>query len=500
MQDLCRMGLNWDDQIDAKYIQRWSTWLKDLPKIEQFPVPRCIKPSRLKEIVATQLHTFADASQRGYGAVTYLRFEDIEGNIHCIFVMAKSRVTPLKETTIPRLELSAAVVATRLDTTVRKEIDIKIHASLFWTDSTCVLSYLNNKNKRFQTFVANRIATINESSSSTQWRYVPSEQNPADDASRGLSADTLLNGTRWINGPDFLWKSNDSWRIQAHAVPTISDNDPEMKPNIQAFSTVNSSQILVDDILRRFSSWYSLKKFVAWMLRYRHNLRKVTRGDKKIYDVSKGSKVLPLTVDEMQLAEKEILKYVQRQSYQDELARLTDVSTQKDRLNKPLKKTSSVYKLDPVVKDKVLCVGGRLANAPISKESKHPSIIPKDTPISKLIARYYHHLAGHSGLEHVLSLIRERFWIIGARSILKEILRSCVDCKRRQASVGEQKMADLPEHRVTRDKPPFTFVGLDCFGPFVVKRGSKSSQTICSFLYVLGDSCGTYRSNPEPRH
>ena len=187
MKGLCRMGLNWDDQIYAKYIQRWSTWLKELL--------RFMKPSRFKEVVATQLHTFADASQRGYGAVTYLRFEDIKGNINCTFVMAKSRVTPLKETTIPRLELSVAVVATRLDTIVRKEIDIKIDASLFWTDITCVLSYLSNKNKRFQTFVANRIATIIELSSLTQWRYVPSEQNPADDASRGLPADTLLNGT-----------------------------------------------------------------------------------------------------------------------------------------------------------------------------------------------------------------------------------------------------------------------------------------------------------------
>ena len=79
-------------------------------------------------------------------------------------------------------------------------------------------------------------------------------------------------------------------------------------------------------------------------------------------------------------------------------------------------------------------------------------------------------VTGHSGLEHVLSLIRERFWIIGARNTLKEILRRCVDNRRRQAAVGEQKMADLPEHRVTPDKPPFTFVGVDCFGPFLIKR------------------------------
>jgi hypothetical protein len=121
--------------------------------------------------VSTQLHTFADASQRGYGAVTYIRFEDIGGNVHCSFVMAKSRVAPLKETTIPRLELSAAVVATRLDKMVRHESDIRIDASQFWTDSTCVLGYLKNKNKRFQTFVANRIATILEASSPIQWRY-----------------------------------------------------------------------------------------------------------------------------------------------------------------------------------------------------------------------------------------------------------------------------------------------------------------------------------------
>ena len=133
-------------------------------------------------------------------------------------------------------------------------------------------------------------------------------------------------------------------------------------------------------------------------------------------------------------------------------------------------KTSPLYKLDPALKNQLLRVGGRLENAPISEESKHPIIVPKHSPISCLIARYYHRLAGHSGLEHVLSMIRERFWIVGARNVLKRMLNSCVDCKRRQAPAGEQKMADLPGHRVTPDKPPFTFVGVDCFGPFVVKR------------------------------
>jgi hypothetical protein len=191
MQELCRRKLIWDDLVEADHVKRLNTWLKELPRIEQLRVPRCIKPTNTPEIVSTQLRTFADASQLGYGAVSYIRFEDIGGNVHCSFVMAKSRVAPLKETTIPRLELSAAVVATRLDKMVRHESDIRIDASQFWTDSTCVLGYL--KNRIFQTFVANRIATILETSSPIQWRYVTSEQNPADDASRGLTADALLN-------------------------------------------------------------------------------------------------------------------------------------------------------------------------------------------------------------------------------------------------------------------------------------------------------------------
>ncbi len=115
----------------------------------------------------------------------------------------------------------------------------------------------------------------------------------------------------------------------------------------------------------------------------------------------------------MLFAEKEIVKYVQGRSYQEELSHLNYGNIEndgaKESLTGPVKKTSPIYKLDPQVKGQLLCVGGRLANAPIPEESKHPLIIPKDSPISKMIARYYHQLAGHSGLEHVLSLIRERF-------------------------------------------------------------------------------------------
>ena len=95
-------------------------------------------------------------------------------------------------------------MASRLDKTLRKEIDISVDESVFWTDSTCVISYIQNNDKRFHTFVANRIAIIHDATSPSQRRYVDSERNPADDASRGLTVDSVISKNRWINGPDFL--------------------------------------------------------------------------------------------------------------------------------------------------------------------------------------------------------------------------------------------------------------------------------------------------------
>ena len=116
-----------------------------------------------------------------------------------------------------------------------------------------------------------------------------------------------------------------------------------------------------------------------------------------------------------------------------------------------------------------IAFGGRLRHAPIEDEQRYPVILPKKHHVVDLIVRHYHLLSGHSGQEYVLSLIRKNFWIIKGIVAVK-FLRHCFGCKRRQAPVGAQKMAGLPPNRVTPDKPPFTFMGVDCFGPFWVKR------------------------------
>lgn len=159
LQDLCCKNLGWDDPISDEDLTCWRNWLDELPRLKDLKVNCCFKPINFGEVTSRQLHHFADASQHAYGTVTYLCLTNSKDDVHCSFIIGKSRLSPLKQLTIPCLELSAAIVAMQLDGMVMKEIGIPVNQSIFWTDSTCVLGYITNEDKRFHTFVANCVAT-----------------------------------------------------------------------------------------------------------------------------------------------------------------------------------------------------------------------------------------------------------------------------------------------------------------------------------------------------
>lgn len=369
------------------------------------------------------------------------------------------------------MELSVAVVATRLDNISRKELSLPIDQSFFWTDSTCVLHYIENQDKRFQTFVANRVATIHDASTSSQWHYVNTHFNPADDASRGVSAVSLQ---RWIHGPEFLIQPSEEWpQRPADMSNTVPDDDPEVKKDSAVRMTKVSAPDLIQEIIKRFSSWDHLKRTVAWLLRYKSTLYRFSKKRRAQETVLiKTSEIVPITVAELNNAEVEILKHVQSQCFKEErdCLKSTDQWTNSSR-QKEVKKSSSIFKLDPMISQDLIRVGGRLQLAPINKDAMHPVILPKKHHVVKLITKHYHHLSGHSGLEYTLSLIRQKYWIIDARSTVRNILSECFSCRKRQSPTAQQKMANLPEDRVTSSKPPFTYTGVDCFGPFEVRRG-----------------------------
>ena len=134
LEDLCRRGLGWDEAIPHSLAKKWIEWLEDLQKMAEFNVDRCIKPRDFGNPDTAQLHHFSDASQVGYGTVSYLRLER-DDRVQVAFLLGKARVAPLKQTTIPRLELTAAVLAVRVDKMLQKELQLKLEKSVFWTDS-----------------------------------------------------------------------------------------------------------------------------------------------------------------------------------------------------------------------------------------------------------------------------------------------------------------------------------------------------------------------------
>jgi len=185
------------------------------PQLSQFSVESCVKPAGFDLISSSQLHHFSDASEIGFGSLSYVRLVNDQGDVHCSFLCTKPRVAPLKTLTIPRLELSAAVISVKEDKVLKRELEIPVSAqSVFWTDNTAVLRYVKNKTRRYQIFVANRVAIMRDGSEPHQWKHVSGEMNPADDASRGLKADIFLLQGRWLMGLEFLRKT----RVKAYQI------------------------------------------------------------------------------------------------------------------------------------------------------------------------------------------------------------------------------------------------------------------------------------------
>ena len=268
-QNECRIvGKGWDEPLEVSTQDQWVTWLDDLTRLDKLKVDRCLVPADFGDISECRLHHFSDTSQDAYGSVSYIRFVNADGAVHCTFLIGKSRLAPLKTMTIPRLELSAAVVAVKMDQMLKRELTLEVQGSTFWTDSMLVLQYINNQTRRFQTFVANRVAMIHDGSTASQWRYVNTEHNPADDASRGLDAQSMLNMERWRKGPNFLWQTEKSWPMTPKVL-SLQEKDKEVKK--EATSRTVNVAVQGDPIGRLiniYSALYRLRKAVAWLLRF----------------------------------------------------------------------------------------------------------------------------------------------------------------------------------------------------------------------------------------
>ena len=448
-QEATFLKLSWDEEVPPYLKAKWDMWVSDMSR-SQFVIPRCIKPSKFDN-GSLELHCFSDASQKAYGCCIYLRCVSLDGQIHSSLICSKARVAPSKTMTIPRLELQAALLSVQVESVLRQELDLSLDSSCFWVDSEIVLCYIKNESRRFHVFVANRVGAILRLSFPDQWHHISGKQNPADVISRGASVESFDDGD-WLRGPNFLRETKGEWKSSLKANMEILEGDVETKQSIQvsAVEVVKTADHPVDVLARYYSDWYKFVRAVAWLVRVRNVLchRTVQVGH--------------LSSAELARAEVIVLRHVQLQSYPDLLS--------KGSTSGPLRK------LCPVVDDDGLIRISRRISQVVG-----PVVVPHTHKVAELICRKFHNFA-HLGSEWVLSLVRKHYWVTKARVIIRRVSRSCLVCKKLFGKTGVQKMSDLPPDRIVPGLPPFTNVGLDCFGPFYVKSGrSEVKRYGCLF-------------------
>ncbi|XP_062557391.1 uncharacterized protein LOC134222264 [Armigeres subalbatus] len=468
MQDIWRSAIKWDECIDDQIYEKWAKWVELLVLVNEVRVPRCYFDKASADIYDTlDAHVFVDASEAAYSALIYFRVIGSEGVAECALVSAKTKVAPLKYVSIPRLELMAAVLGVRLLAFVRENHTVKINRCIYWSDSEVTLAWIRSEHRKYRPFVACRVGEILSATSVKEWRYVPSKLNVADDATKwSVESCPKLSG-RWFNGPPFLRQSEIMWPKQKN----IDTTNEELRA---CFLHQDVSTLRSPIKFERFSKWGRLLRTTAYVIRFISKLRR-----KEITENCSNSN---LKTEELQAAEVMIWKLVQAESYGDEVIVLSKNKKLPRDKQLGLEKTSQLWNLTPIMDDKgVLRVDGRIAAARVlAVDVKFPIILPRKHHVSLLLLDDYHRRLLHGNYETVVNEVRQRFHIPRLRTTARSVAGRCQWCKVYKARPVVPMMGPLPAARLSPGVRPFSYVGIDYFGPILVKVGRAAvKRWIC---------------------
>lgn len=450
IQELWKLKLHWDESLTSSLRQVWLKYRHQLSLLDHLSFGRKIL---IEHPVRVELHSFGDAGTKAYGCCLYVRSIDVHGNILTTLLCAKSRVAPIKTVSIPRLELCAARLLADVSTSVKEQIPINFDQIFYWTDSTVVLNWLHTYPASLQVFVANRVAEIQTKTDIKNWGFVRTFDNPADLMTRGQLPKNFLKESIWQHGPPWLSHPESEWPVSNFLA---EPNNVLEKKKVQCFAVTTFDPSL----FQKFSCIFKLQKIIALCKRMKNK----NKHGHVLLDAARevAIKNSGTTVTELNLALKTIMNTVQNSNFNEEMHYL--------KKGEPVPSHSRLQPLNPFLdKDGLIRVGGRLKNAALPFEQRHPLILPKDNHVTRLLIEAEHTIHGHAGIQATLYALRRRFWVLDGRNTIRKILRQCVHCAKLKPVSVDYLMGDLPAARVTPARP-FSRVGIDLCGYFFLKE------------------------------
>lgn len=429
LQTLWKKNLSWDQTISEEdettwklLTNEWPKKLKDLPRF----TTNCSKQ--------VQFHVFTDASTAAYSAALYIRTQERE----VFLVFAKSRIAPIKGMSIPRLELLAILIGVRMVQFVLKQKELEDVITILWSDSQCALHWVHNSSRLLPTFIQNRVEEIRKAK--IHFRYIPSEQNPADIATKGISPNKLKGYDLWWKGPKWLTENESKWPQWKYNY-NEDYQDEEIVAHITEPIIINKHFGILD--ASRFSKWSRLIRTTGWVLKF---IRLTMKREIPWLKMATKEKNI-LTTQDYELSEIVLFKQAQSEG------------VTKD----------EIIKWNLFYDNELWRYKSRVVNSEMKESNLHPIYLPRHNTITELFIQQRHEQLYHAGIAHTLSNLRSTIWIPKGRTEVKRILNKCMKCRRWTTKPFKlPTMADLPASRTTRSRP-FARVGLDYLGPVNIR-------------------------------
>uniref|UniRef100_W8AH72 Peptidase A2 domain-containing protein n=1 Tax=Ceratitis capitata TaxID=7213 RepID=W8AH72_CERCA len=390
MQDIWLTKIDWDDNLPRGIYLRWENFLKNYVNISKIGIPRWIRYTPWNEV---EFHGFCDASEKAYAAALYVRVRERNSNIvpNVNLLVSKTKVAPVKTISLPRLELCGALLLAELISSLLPQLDVAQPVVYKWTDSTIVLSWLQKPPCCWTTFVANRVAKIEELVGSNDWNHVDSKNNPADLGSRGVSPQELAESTLWWHGPSWLKEQPSEW-------PQRRSDPLETELELKGVRTHAARVLDKEDILERFSDFSRALRVVARIFQFYWKIHPV-------HKLTNRNDSTELTAKTIRKIKTRLILLTQRRCYPEEYGELSS--------SNPVSAKSSIRTLNPFLdKNGVMRVGGRLALASLSYNERYPTILPYNCQFSRLLVKFSHLISLHGGNQLMLRLMRSEYWIL----------------------------------------------------------------------------------------